>query len=102
MLKKLSEQEGISQKQLAIKLDKDQNTVKAIIDKLEKNGFVIRLQNPNDKRAFTLFLTEKAKRLLPLFMEIDKECMQKLCENLSLKEISLLSELLAAMRKNLN
>ena len=39
MLKELLKEEGVSQKQLASKLDKDQNTVKAIIDKLEKKSY---------------------------------------------------------------
>lgn len=102
VLNKLSEEEGISQKQLALKLDKDQNTIKAIIDKLEKNNFVSRIQNAKDKRAFTLFITPHAKKLLPVFYEIDKECIHKLCSGLSDEKIKLLSQILATIRENSN
>lgn len=102
MLSKLSEEEGISQKKLALKLDKDQNTIKAIIDKLEKNNFVVRIQNAKDKRAFTLFLTPHAAKLLPVFYEIDKECIHKLCSGLTDRDIGILSQTLATIRENSN
>lgn len=98
----MAEEEGISQKQLALKLDKDQNTIKAIIDKLEKNGFAIRIQNIKDKRAFTLFMTDHAKKLMPVFHEIDKLCIKELCANLSDEEIQQLSATLKIIRENSN
>ncbi|MBU3842015.1 MAG: MarR family transcriptional regulator [Candidatus Fusobacterium pullicola] len=51
ILATLFEQEGISQMDLALKLDKDKNTVKAIIDNLEKKGFLFKGENKIDKRA---------------------------------------------------
>lgn len=102
VLNKLAEEEGISQKQLALKLDKDQNTIKAIIDKLEKNGFAIRIQNVKDKRAFTLFMTDHAKKIMPVFQEIDKQCVKELCTNLSDEEIETLSKTLKIIRENSN
>nr|WP_241210653.1 MarR family transcriptional regulator [Brachyspira hampsonii] len=42
----------MSQKELSLRLDKDQNTVKAMIDKLEIKSFIIRKENNLDKRAF--------------------------------------------------
>ena len=42
VLKELAKEEGISQKELSIRLDKDQNTVKAMIDKLEVKSFIKR------------------------------------------------------------
>ncbi|WP_340147717.1 MarR family winged helix-turn-helix transcriptional regulator [Brachyspira hampsonii] len=52
VLKELAKEEGISQKELSLRLDKDQNTVKAMIDKLEIKSFIIRKENNLDKRAF--------------------------------------------------
>lgn len=40
VLKELAKEEGISQKELSFRLDKDQNTVKAMIDKLELKSFI--------------------------------------------------------------
>ena len=51
VLTTLFEQEGISQMDLALKLDKDKNTVKTIIDNLEKKGFLFKGENKIDKRA---------------------------------------------------
>lgn len=51
VLTTLFEQEGISQMDLALKLDKDKNIVKAIIDNLEKKEFLFKGENKIDKRA---------------------------------------------------
>ena len=52
----------LSQKELAIKSQKDQNTVTAIIDKLEKKGYVERVKSNEDKRIFNIILKEKIKK----------------------------------------
>ena len=51
VLTTLFEQEGISQMDLALKLDKDKNTVKTIMYNLEKKGFLFKGENKIDKRA---------------------------------------------------
>ena len=48
----------LSQKELAIKSQKDQNTVTAIIDKLEKKGYVERVKSNEDKRIFNIILKD--------------------------------------------
>ncbi|MBW5411115.1 MarR family transcriptional regulator, partial [Brachyspira hampsonii] len=73
VLKELAKEEGISQKELSLRLDKDQNTVKAMIDKLEIKSFIIRKENNLDKRAFSLFLTDKAKKDLPIIENYENQ-----------------------------
>ena len=44
-----------------------------MIDKLEKKSFIKRKENKNDKRAFSLFLADKAKEQLPIIEEYEKK-----------------------------
>jgi len=60
---------GITQQELASKLQCDKVQVVRIINYLSSNGYVERKQNPADKRKYELVLTEKAKLYMP---EIEK------------------------------
>lgn len=101
-LAKLSEEEGISQKQLAQKLDKDQNTVKAILDKLVRHGYVERLYNVKDRRAFSLHLTAKARAALPALRELDAECLQIIYGDIDKERLQALAAILREFRDNVS
>lgn len=71
-MKKLAEHPGISQKNLAERMEKDQNTVKAIVDRLIRKRYVQRRVNPSDRRAFLLLLTEEGQRQVNLLSGEDE------------------------------
>jgi DNA-binding MarR family transcriptional regulator len=50
-------------KDLSMKLDLKTGTLTPIIQKLEKQGYLKRLGNPNDKRKVNVVLTEEGKEL---------------------------------------
>ena len=55
----------MSQQELADQMQKDKNSVTKLVDAIERKGFVVRRQNPDDRRSNTLVLTEKAETLKP-------------------------------------
>jgi DNA-binding MarR family transcriptional regulator len=55
----------MTQQQLADQMQKDKNSVTKLVDAIERKGFAVRQQNPHDRRANTLVLTEKANQLKP-------------------------------------
>ncbi len=99
VLTTLFEQEGISQMDLALKLDKDKNIVKAIIDNLEKKGFLFKGENKIDKRA-SLFVTEKSKKIIPILRECEKDIINTLMWNITLEESKVSSAILSKIREN--
>jgi MarR family transcriptional regulator, transcriptional regulator for hemolysin len=64
VLKRLSENAGINQKELANKAEKDQPTVTRILDILERKELVIKKKNEEDRRSFILFITDKGTALI--------------------------------------
>ena len=54
----------ISQQDLSRLLSIDPTTMVALVDELERGGFVQRSRNPSDRRRFDLTLTESGKRTL--------------------------------------
>jgi MarR family 2-MHQ and catechol resistance regulon transcriptional repressor len=53
----------LSQYELAILLQKDKNSVTKLVDALERKEYVVREQNPDDRRSNTVILTDKAEIL---------------------------------------
>lgn len=69
-LMRLLHQDGISQESLTSALNCDRATGTRSLNKLEENGYVRREPDPRDKRAYCVFLTEKARLLEPVIREM--------------------------------
>ena len=54
----LYKNDGISQEKLSELLNIDKGTTARSIKKLEKEGFIIRLKDEHDKRAYKIYLTD--------------------------------------------
>lgn len=102
IIKQLLQEEGISQKELSIAVRKDQNTTKAIVDKLTNKGYIYREGNPLDKRAFILTLTPKAREIAPKLSKLDEEMIDTLKEGLSSEELDTLANILKKIQRNLS
>ncbi len=102
VLKELAKEEGISQKELSLRLDKDQNTVKAMIDKLEIKSFIKREENKLDRRAFSLFLTDKAKKNLPIIKNYENQVLENIVKELSEEDADKFRSILEKIRKNIS
>ena len=102
VLKELLKEEGISQKELSLRLDKDQNTVKAMIDKLEIKSFIERKENKLDKRAFSLFLTNKAKENIPIIESYENKVLENIIKELNQEDTDKFISILEKIRKNIS
>jgi DNA-binding MarR family transcriptional regulator len=61
--------DGQSQRQLSARLGLHRNVMVNLIDTLEEQGLVARMPHPDDRRAFAVTLTDKARDLLPALEE---------------------------------
>lgn len=62
----LEKNEGITQNKLSKEVGNDKAMSARTITKLIEAGFVYKKQDEKDSRAYNLFLTEKAKELIPI------------------------------------
>ena len=98
----LSHKEGITQDNLAVHLHIDKGTVARALKKLEDNGFIYREINPQNRRKYLLFLTEKGRQIVPKIHQIDKEWEKSVCSDLLDAEyIQLLNTLQTLAMKSL-
>ena len=57
--------EGTSQEKISNKRDIDKSAIAKSVMKLIDNGYVYKVRDEKDKRAFCLFCTEKGKQVIP-------------------------------------
>ena len=69
-LMRLLHHDGISQESLTRALSCDRATGTRALNKLEECGYVRRETDPRDKRAYCVFLTDRARELGPVINEI--------------------------------
>jgi DNA-binding MarR family transcriptional regulator len=85
---------GLSQQELATKLRIHPSRLVAILDKLEKRGFVERRANPEDRRLYSLHLTKAGDEALVAIRKVAREHQEALLRALSGEERETLGGLL--------
>lgn len=70
-----------------------------LVDKLVQNGFIIREEDPNDRRAKLLNLTDKGRELIKLGIEERYRWVDQLSERLTAGERTQVSEALNIMTR---
>lgn len=61
VLKKLHDQDGLIQNELAYLTLRDKSSLARLLAKMEKKGYIYREQSPSDKRINQVFLTAKGR-----------------------------------------
>ena len=74
----LWEQEGVNVKDLSKQLLLDSSSLTGHLDRMERVGLVVRKDDPDDRRAVRVFLTDKGRRLKKQLEPIGKELKETL------------------------
>jgi DNA-binding MarR family transcriptional regulator len=85
---------GPSQQELASKLGIHPSRLVALLDNLEKRGFVERRANPDDRRLYSLHLTKGGEEALHGISKVAREHQESLLSALNSEERSSLAALL--------
>jgi len=100
LLNRLGEQDGITQCDLAKRIDKDQTNVTRMLDQLERKGFVKRRMNEADRRSYLACITEEGKALVRKLAPIESEVLDLVTDGLSGEEVKLLKSILLRLTEN--
>lgn len=98
----VSRNEGANQGVLADMLEVEPITLCRMIDRLEDSGLVERRRDPSDRRAWQIFLTEKAQPLIDRLLGIGEEMVEDALASVSQAERDALFDTLERIRSNLN
>lgn len=102
ILKRIWEEQGISQVDLANATYKDPASVTRILDILEKKGFSERRVDENSRRAYKIFLTTEGVKLFDKMLPLVQAIRAKGIENLNEEEIQITKSVLRKMYSNLD
>jgi DNA-binding MarR family transcriptional regulator len=102
VLNRLWEKEGIHQSALAERAAKDRHNITRILNLLEKNGFILRTPDGEDKRRLNVYLTEEGKALKQKLIPIVIDYLQKCFEGLTQEEVQDLKRVHKHILKNLS
>lgn len=101
ILKIVSENIDLSQKDLATKSYRDPASITRTIDLLEKKDLLVREAIPNNRRAYNISLTSKGKLFIKANMSMIKKHRERSIQGLTKDELNTLSGLLSKIRTNM-
>lgn len=102
VLYNLVDQDGINQKSLSHKVDKDQATLARILDILENRGYVVRRTTEKDRRAFLVFITDEGKNKVKEIARRLGAVHKEIVEGIPSDRVDLFVELIKQMNQNLS
>jgi MarR family transcriptional regulator, transcriptional regulator for hemolysin len=94
-------EQGMSQAQLAERLDLEAISLVRLIDSLQEAGLIERRPHPHDRRIRTLWLTEAARPILQQVMAVRAEVRRQATAGMPLADQEMLLDLLTTVRDNL-
>ncbi|MEG0918739.1 MAG: MarR family transcriptional regulator [Anaerovoracaceae bacterium] len=92
---------GTNQEFISKALGMDKSAITKAIHKQVTAGYIRREQNPNDKRAYNLYLTETGQDIIPKLKPMEKAIGSKFTEGFTTEEIKQLNYLLDKVANNL-
>ncbi|OPH48806.1 hypothetical protein BC351_38195 [Paenibacillus ferrarius] len=102
VLSRLVEEDGITQKLLAIRAEKDQTNITRILDQLERKGLVERRANETDRRSFLTYITDQGRALNDILTPIERRVIASLLSQFSEEQVHLLRNMLSQVTNKAN
>lgn len=97
----LVNQNGLTQKEIADRLGLEGPTLIPIIDKMEKEGLVVRKADPSDRRNNRIYRTEKADALWDKMIECALKIRQISVKDIPEENINIMGNVLEKIWQNL-
>lgn len=80
---------GMSQRELSDLLVVDRSNVTLLLDRMEKQGLVLREDVPGDRRAYKIVLTKSSEQLWKKILPHYQKAIETVTENLSEKDLKI-------------
>lgn len=101
LITRLMEEDGLSQKELAQRSEKDPPGVTRILDSMVTKGLIKRENQENDRRSFLIYLTEKARKVYKELLIIEQQTMRDIIDGLTEEQINSFKDILKQIKKNM-
>lgn len=101
VLYRISERDGINQKDIANRSGKDQPTTTRILDVLYKKGFIEKKMCKTDRRSFLVYLTKKGGDVVKKAVPIETGTLKKVTQGIDPEQLILFKKVLSQMNENI-
>jgi len=101
-LRTLWEEDGLTQRELSRRVRMMEPTTATALESMERRGLISRTRNAEDRRKVNIRLTEEGRRLREVLLPYAIEVNQVALAGISPKQIPLLREQLARIKRNLD
>lgn len=101
VLMALSDNDGPSQTDLALKLYKVRSNITRILDIMEKMELIERRRSSADKREYNVFITDKGKNMIPDLKRASASILGKALQNANTEELAIVKSVLNKIFTNL-
>lgn len=91
----------MSQKELSDKMNIKESTTVRLVDRMEKDGFIVRFKDSNDRRITYIELTEKGKKRIEELLPEGEKMSQLASRGISDEEIEIFKKVLDKFMENL-
>jgi MarR family transcriptional regulator, organic hydroperoxide resistance regulator len=92
--------DGITIGELGQRVALDGSTITGILDRMEKNGYVERRPNAEDRRSALVYLTEKAREVGPRIISFADELDAAIRKNFSAKDMAIFERVLRELGRS--
>jgi MarR family 2-MHQ and catechol resistance regulon transcriptional repressor len=90
---------GLTQSDLGKKLQVSRANITGLVERLEKDGLVVRHSHPSDRRAFRICLTARGGELINACLPVHNNLIHRAMSSLSTEEKEMLTALLEKLKK---
>ncbi|MGG1662644.1 MarR family winged helix-turn-helix transcriptional regulator [Brevibacillus sp. NRS-1366] len=102
VLFRLREQDGINQKELALRSAKDQPTMTRLLDILAKKGLVEKKMCPEDRRAFLIHLSPEGREWIEKAIPVEARAVSEIFRDIPSDQLDFLKQILLQINTNIN
>jgi MarR family transcriptional regulator, transcriptional regulator for hemolysin len=100
-MSRLERHEGLKQSELAEILDLQPITLTRLLDRLSDNALIERRDDPDDRRAYRLYLTPAARPLLQRLAGLSEELMTTALAGVDRASVAMMQAKLSVVKDNL-
>ena len=101
VMSRLERHEGLKQSELADILDLQPITLTRLLDRLSDNALIERRDDPDDRRAYRLYLTPAARPLLQRLAGLSEELMATALAGVDRGSVATMQSKLSVVKENL-
>lgn len=100
VLKKLHQQDGLNQNELAFLTYRDKSSLARLLSKMEQKDYILRQQDANDKRVNQVFLTVAGRDIYQKTRPVIQQVIVKMEKNITDKERKQMITVLKKVQEN--